>query len=646
MSEHKFGRYEIEAKLRDDPQAVVYKARDPMINRYVAVRTLLKPEGMPDEEFVQRRTRFFSELQKAGKLMHPCIAAIFDVGTDERTGEPFVTTEFVAGTPLCTYLDEKHPLPPDEALNIAKQLADSFHYAHSLGIVHRDPKPENIFVLRNGLTKVLDFGIPTFFDSPMTDSGEMLIDPQFASPEQLNGREPDVRSNIFSLGALFYYLVTGVRPFAAPDAGAAVMKVLNFHPKPPTSLRPEISASWDEIVMRAIRKAPADRFQNGKEILEILSRMEGRAAAVEMEELQEDREASIEEAEAESAGLDLEVGDIRLSDMPHGKVKVRIIEGPEKGKIFELFRPITIIGRRKSDINVHDKLISSKHCSITLAEGKLYLRDLASLNGTVVNGRKIREIELRPGIVVSMGRTKFVAELEHEEGPGSWAPPSTGPESGLPGGPEEMPPPEKLEAAKPAEVEEPPPAERMEREERRFPLKPERILELEFSDRSPAGREQSPGAMHPTTVERPPTKPEKPLADWETTTDVKFDPRKTMVDIKLEDGARQSRKSALLGVEYTLEVVEGVEQGRIYQLQDGKTVVGRGGYGVQVEDQKVSRKHAEIEIRGSKHMFLKDLASKNGTFLNDTPISHSQLRDEDIIRVGDTRLKFRARSTA
>src|SRR5437667_7850930 len=233
------GRYEIVAELGHGAMGVVYKARDPKIDRFVAIKTTSMAGATPEEQR-EFRSRFFVEAQAAGRLLHPGIVTVFDVGEEPESNNPYIVMEYIEGQTLRELLSARsEKLPLDAALQITEEVAEALDYAHAQGVVHRDIKPENILVTKEGAAKVSDFGIAQLDVSRMTLAGRAIGTPAYMSPEQLEGKPVDGRSDLFSLGALLYTLLTGFSPFQGSSAITVCFKVANRDPLHATVLAPE-----------------------------------------------------------------------------------------------------------------------------------------------------------------------------------------------------------------------------------------------------------------------------------------------------------------------------------------------------------------------------------------------------------------------
>jgi serine/threonine-protein kinase len=273
----RFGRYEILSELGRGAMGVVYKARDPKINRVVAVKTI-SLVGQPLEDELEYRERFIREAEAAGRLSHPGIVTIFDVGEEPETHSPYIVMEYVGGQSLDALLSQHdRKLPVEVAIQLALELAEALDCAHGQGVVHRDLKPANILVTEDGHAKIADFGIAKLNLANVTLAGRTLGTPAFMSPEQLNGDDVDGRSDLFSLGVILYTMLTGHRPFQGNSAVTISFKVVNRDPLPATLLDTELPPGLDYIISRAIAKDPALRYQRGLEmVLDIQHLQQGR----------------------------------------------------------------------------------------------------------------------------------------------------------------------------------------------------------------------------------------------------------------------------------------------------------------------------------------------------------------------------------
>lgn len=274
----RFGRYEIVGELGRGAMGVVYKARDPQIDRLVALKTvsLQGQEPERDEEF---RQRFFVEAQAAGRLHHPGIVAIFDAGEDPETHNPYIVLEYVAGESLSRILSREKKLPLAQALRLAEEMASALDYAHAQGVVHRDIKPANILITEDGHAKIADLGIAKLNLAQFTLPGHVLGTPAYMAPEQLSGEGVDGRSDLFSLGVILYGMVTGHSPFHGNSATTVCFKVVNREPVPASALDLDLPRALDAVISRAIAKDPNARYQRGSDF------------AADLQQLQQQRQA-------------------------------------------------------------------------------------------------------------------------------------------------------------------------------------------------------------------------------------------------------------------------------------------------------------------------------------------------------------------
>ncbi len=260
------GRYEIQAELGRGMMGVVYLALDPALGRTVALKTINVTFAISEQERSMFEQRFVSEARLAAGLSHRNIVVVHDVGRDEATGTPYIALEFLKGQLLSEIVPP--PLEWREALRIAGRLADALHVAHEAKIVHRDIKPANVMVQGDGEPKIMDFGIARAPTSELTAAGEFFGTPSYMSPEQAAGEPLDGRSDLFSLGAVLYFLITGVRAFEAKSVPAILSKVEREHPAPPSSVIAAVPPAVDLIVARLLQKKAEQRYPDGRELAE------------------------------------------------------------------------------------------------------------------------------------------------------------------------------------------------------------------------------------------------------------------------------------------------------------------------------------------------------------------------------------------
>lgn len=264
---HQLGRYEIVAELGRGAMGAVFRARDPKIDRTVAIKTISVPASSKHDA-EHYRQRFFREAQAAGRMSHPGIVTIYDVGEDETTQTPFIVMECVEGNSLDRLVaaTPAGKLLREIALKLLRQIAEALDYAHRQGIVHRDIKPANIMVTAEGQPKIADFGIAKVAMAETTLPGHVVGTPAYMSPEQLNGKAVDGRSDLFSLGVIAYWLLTGVKPFDGDTFTEICVQVVTKDPTPPSEIMPGLSFDFDYVLSRSLAKDAAMRYQSGSEM--------------------------------------------------------------------------------------------------------------------------------------------------------------------------------------------------------------------------------------------------------------------------------------------------------------------------------------------------------------------------------------------
>ncbi len=262
----RFGRYEVIRPLGRGAMGVVYLARDPQLERAVALKTVWWPERRGDDERLRAevRARFLREARAAARFVHSSIVTVFDVG--EEGDVTFIAMEYVAGRTLADLLAEEGPLPPARAAGLAASVADALAYAHAKGVVHRDVKPANLLVGGDGQVKVADFGIAKVADSTLTQEATVLGTPAYMAPEQISGRPIDARGDLFSLGVVLFEMLTGRRPFGGPDLTSLAYQVVHAPHPSLASLRAGLPPGFEAVCARALAKEPDARYQTGAEM--------------------------------------------------------------------------------------------------------------------------------------------------------------------------------------------------------------------------------------------------------------------------------------------------------------------------------------------------------------------------------------------
>ena len=256
------GRYRILGELGRGAMGVVYKAEDPMLDRTVAIKTIILAADATDR--AEYEARFYQEAKAAGRLSHPCIITIYDIG---REGDmAYMAMEMLEGIDLRSRMSQGR-IPVPHAIDIAEQVADGLAFAHEHGVVHRDVKPGNIMILGGDRVKILDFGIARMRVSDLkTQTGVLLGTPKYMSPEQVAGHPVDQRSDIFSLGIVLYEMLTGATPFSGSDTTQLMFNVATSTFVPPSRINSKVPAILDLIVAKALEKDAEARYQDAGEL--------------------------------------------------------------------------------------------------------------------------------------------------------------------------------------------------------------------------------------------------------------------------------------------------------------------------------------------------------------------------------------------
>jgi serine/threonine protein kinase/beta-lactam-binding protein with PASTA domain len=260
-------RYEVEARLGTGGMAEVWRGHDRVLNRTVAIKTLL-PQYARDTGFVNR---FRREAQAAARLNHPGIVSVYDSGDGDN---PYIVMQFIEGRTLADFLVSGKKMAPMQAAQVAQGIAEALAAAHTHGVIHRDIKPANVMVTRDGKVMVMDFGIARLISGPETapQTSAVMGTASYLSPEQAQGHPVDARTDIYSLGAVLYEMLTGRPPFTGDSPMAIAYKQVNATPPPPSSISSDIPAELDAVVMRALSKNPANRYQTAQEFADDLER--------------------------------------------------------------------------------------------------------------------------------------------------------------------------------------------------------------------------------------------------------------------------------------------------------------------------------------------------------------------------------------
>jgi serine/threonine-protein kinase len=294
-------RYEILEVIGEGGMAVVYKALCHRLNRYVAVK-IMRDDMAADDEF---RQRFCAESHAVAMLSHPNIVAVYDVSHNDTM--EYIVMELVDGITLRQYMDKRGAVPWREALHFTKQMAKALSHAHERGIIHRDIKPQNIMLLKDGTIKIGDFGIAALENELHEENGQAIGSIHYIAPEQARGECPDARSDIYSLGVVMYEMLTGKKPYEGDSIGEIAVKHMNANPVMPRDIVPEIPPELERITLKAMCADLSGRYQSANELLQALdgftkAQLKAEENPVAEEELSEQDEIPLHSASEHSKG--------------------------------------------------------------------------------------------------------------------------------------------------------------------------------------------------------------------------------------------------------------------------------------------------------------------------------------------------------
>jgi serine/threonine-protein kinase len=262
MPGSRFGRYQVERHLGRGGMGDVFLVRDTIINRQAALKTIRPDADLDPKQVIEMRQRFYREAQTAGKLTHPHIVTVYDVGED--LGMSYIVMEFVEGQTLTQWMKKKRLSVP-QIKHVIYHAGLGLAYAHDNGVFHRDVKPDNIMLSGTGAVKVMDFGIARVVESSLTRTGSVMGTPAYMSPEQVNGQKVDGRSDIFSLGVILYELLTGRKPFKGDTMPSLMFAIMKEEPPQPSTVDAAVAPAWDPILKKALAKSRDERYTTVKE---------------------------------------------------------------------------------------------------------------------------------------------------------------------------------------------------------------------------------------------------------------------------------------------------------------------------------------------------------------------------------------------
>ena len=269
----RLGKYEIVGKIGQGAMGEVYRAHDAILNRDVAVKTMSAAIGSDDE----LRKRFHREAQSAARLNHPNIITVYDFG--EEGGKIYMAMELLEGRDLKDVIGRHTPLTLDQKVQLMEQITEGLAFAHAKDVVHRDLKPANIHIQPNGQVKIMDFGLAKLASSDMTRAGMIMGTPNYMSPEQVRGEKADSRSDVFSLGAVFYELLANRKPFEADSLHAVLFQVMQNEPEPLLRVVPDIPPLLAQLVEKAMSKDSAARHRDASEMRDAVRQVRGQLSS-------------------------------------------------------------------------------------------------------------------------------------------------------------------------------------------------------------------------------------------------------------------------------------------------------------------------------------------------------------------------------
>lgn len=263
-----YGRYEVVRLLGKGAVGEVYLAKDPALDRLVAIKTLPSLAALPPGERREVAARFTREARAAAGLTHPNIVTIYDVG--EQDGVPYMAMEYLEGTTLDRHTRRGHLLPPQKVLEIGIQAAVALARAHAAGIVHRDVKPANLVLLPDGTVKITDFGLAKDPGTGLTAQDDILGTPNYMAPEQIAGRTIDGRADLFSLAVTLFELLTGELPFPGDSVSSVLYRIVNEPPRKLRDVAPDLPEDLERLLERMMAKDPAERPRDYPALLQDL----------------------------------------------------------------------------------------------------------------------------------------------------------------------------------------------------------------------------------------------------------------------------------------------------------------------------------------------------------------------------------------
>jgi serine/threonine protein kinase len=404
------GKYLVEKEIRKETMAILYAAHDTAEDRTVWLKAIY-PHLVAQGKFVER---FRREAEILAQLDLPQVPKILDYGVENEIH--YIVTEPVPGRPLDDRLRQLGALEVEQALNYVQQTAECLRKVNEKGIVHLDIRPANIIVTPTDSVKIINFGLARSAENKRLSATELLGTPDYISPEQAEGGEVDIRSDIYSLGVTLYELLAGETPYHGSNQVEVVMKHLSAPVPSLRHIRPDAPPEVDEIIKRCMAKKPGDRYQTPAELIADIRRLLGQPPA----ELPKEPAAKAPEVsetpiarEPAAPAPEIAVPKPAVMAVDYGAApaQLRVRKGPLPGQSFPLAGEKTHIGRGPdNDIAIDNPEVSRRHACVTRGPGGYSVEDLGSTNGTFVNGVRLAGPKtLRHGDLVGLGKTVVMA---------------------------------------------------------------------------------------------------------------------------------------------------------------------------------------------------------------------------------------------
>jgi eukaryotic-like serine/threonine-protein kinase len=417
------GKYRVTRPLGKGAMGMVYEGFDPVIERRVAIKTILA-EFLEEGDLEEAVTRFKREAQAGGRLQHPGIVGVYEYGTEKDMA--FIVMEYVEGKELKLMLRDGPRFELIEVFEIMKQLLVALDYSHRQGVVHRDIKPANLMIMPGPKVKIMDFGIARLESSQLTQVGTVVGTPTHMSPEQLMGIQADGRADLWSSGVILYELLTGVSPFLAETPATVMHKVLQMEPQKPSELAPELPPGFDGVVARALAKKADDRFQTAREFqAALVQALQGKVVSATATAMRPQRPAS-ETAARKAAVLAIDaaaLAEIERSLSRHigplAKILIQRSRG-EAGSIGQFFRAlaehIPDADEQKAFLKKMDAMKSNLSSTLAPPEATLVSKTAASPPPTAFTPEVLAAAEKRLASYVGPLARVFIKEAAGQSG--------------------------------------------------------------------------------------------------------------------------------------------------------------------------------------------------------------------------------------